>query len=243
VIVHGRNPAKLQAVRDELSKEFPALKFRVAVANAFLGGEESKQSINQFVKGLEDVNLKILVNNVGGLPTTIGPRYKSFEETSFWENDMMLAMNVDFPTQLTCALLPLLVKHQPSLIITLGSLAEYGNPWLSMYSGSKAFLMSWCRALARELKAEGKDVEVLGILTGEVTDCSHNKKPATLVMPDARTYARATVDKVGCGQVVVNGHFFQGFLKAVVDRLPDFIVSSFLTTAMRRMKEEDVKDA
>lgn len=207
MIVHGRNPKKLEAVTNDLSKEFPALNFRTAVADATLLGQESKKQIEQLAKELEDVNLKVLVNNIGGPPSTMVPRFKPLDKTTPSENDDMLAMNVGFPTQLTTTLLPMLVKHQPSLIMTLGSMADYGNPWLSMYSGSKAFLMSWCRALAREMKLEGRDIEVLGLLTGQVTDCAHNKRPATLVMPDARSYARAVVNKVGCGQMVVNGYW------------------------------------
>jgi 17beta-estradiol 17-dehydrogenase / very-long-chain 3-oxoacyl-CoA reductase len=241
VVIHGRNPKKLEALTSELSKDFPALKFQFVVADVTLMGPESKKQIEQIVKDLEDVNLTVLVNNVGGPPSSMVPRYKPLDQTTTSENDDMLAMNVGFPTQLTTALLPSLIKHQPSLIMTLGSMADYGNPWISMYSGSKAFLMSWCRALAREMQLEGRDIEVLGILTGEVTDCAHNKRPATLIMPDARTYARAVIDKVGCGKMVVNGYWVQGILKALVDRLPAPIVTSMLIDAMRRQKRQHEK--
>ena len=237
MIIHGRNPQKLEGVRQELSKEFPALNFRIAVADATLMGRESKEQIERLVEDLEDVNLKVLVNNIGGAPST-GRRYKPFDETSASENEGVLALNVSFPCQLTAAVLPSLIKHQPSLILTVGSMAEYGNPWLSMYGGSKAFNMAWSRGLAREMKAEGRDIEVLGILTGEVTDCSHNKRPANWKMPDARTYARAVVDKVGCGELVVNGYWTQGILKAVVDRLPENIVTPMLIGAMQEQKAE-----
>ena len=238
VVVHGRNLRKLETLTSELSKEFSALKFRSVVADVTLIGQESKKQIEQIVNDLEDVNLTVLVNNVGGTPSSIVPRFKPLDQTTFSENDDTLAMNVGFPTQLTTALLPSLIKHQPSLIITLGSMADYGNPWISIYSGSKAFLLSWCRALAREMKLEGRDIEVLGILTGEVTDCAHNKRPATLRMPDAKSYARAVVDKVGCGEMVVNGYWFQGIMKALVDRLPASVVTTALINAMRQQKRE-----
>jgi 17beta-estradiol 17-dehydrogenase / very-long-chain 3-oxoacyl-CoA reductase len=238
VTVHGRNPQKLEAVTKELSKEFPALNFRIAVADATLIGQESKEQIERLVKDLEDVKLTVLVNNIGGPPSTMVPRYKPFDETTTSDNDDLVALNVSFPAQLTAALLPSLLKHQPSLILTLGSMAEYGNPWLSMYGGAKAFNMAWSRGLAREMKAEGRDIEVLGILTGEVTNCSHNKRPANWKMPDARTYARAVVDKVGCGEIVVNGYWTQGILKALVDRLPENIVTPMLIDVMQKQKVE-----
>ncbi|KAG0648515.1 3-ketoacyl-reductase [Hyphodiscus hymeniophilus] len=242
VVLHGRNRSKLNSSMQDLSTEFPALKFRTVVADAVSTGSSSATQISDIVRELSDIKLKILINNVGGPPSSMVPRYKSFDLTTTKDNDEMLAMNVGFSTQLTAALLPALLKNQPSLVLTMGSMAVYGSPWLSMYSGSKAFLMAWGRGLAREMKAEGRDVEVLGIVTGEVTGCSHNSRPATLIMPDSKVYAKAVLDRVGCGQAVVNGYWSQGILRGIVDLLPEFILTPMFIGAMEKQRAEYAKD-
>ena len=171
MILHGRNPSKLSSIQSGLRKEFPAVEFRIAVADATLLGLDAQARVSAIVHELKGLKLKILINNVGGVPTTVLPRYKTFDETSTKDNDDMLSMNVGFPTQLTAALLPKLLENQPSLIMAFGSMADAGMPYISPYSGCKAFLMAWVRGLRREMLVKGRDVEILGILTGEGESC------------------------------------------------------------------------
>ena len=137
VVVHGRNPQKLVTVRKNLSKDFPALKFRVAVADAMVLGSEARIQIEKIARDLRGVKQKVLINNVGGAPIFTVPRFKSFDQTTSQDNDDMLALNVGFPVQLTAALMPALVENQPSLIITLGSMADYGSPCSSILWSSR----------------------------------------------------------------------------------------------------------
>jgi len=241
VVVHGRNEKKLQGIIDELATEFPDRKFRIAVLDACLEGQKLIDGIRAVVEDLKDINLTVLINNVGGPPPAMKPVWNTFDRISAKDNDDMLSMNLRFPTQLTAALLPDLLKHQPSLIATIGSLTEEGSPYLTMYGGSKAFLMAWCKALAREMQAEGQDVEVLGIRTAEVTNTSSNSKPATWMMPDAKRYASALLDRVGCGQVLINGYWSQALVKAFADTVPDPVFASVLTQAMKREMAKEQK--
>ena len=71
-----------------------------------------------------------------------------------------------------------------------------------------------------------------------VTDCAHNKNPATLIMPDAKTYAKAVLDRVGCGHAVVNGYWSQGVLRSVSNWLPEGVWTKALIDSMERVKGE-----
>jgi hypothetical protein len=81
--------------------------------------------------------------------------------------------------------------------------------------------MSWSRALARELKAEGSGVEVLGALCMTVTNVGFRKVPPTFTQPDTSVFAEATVGRVGCGEYVVWGCLVHGVMNFVVGLLPE----------------------
>lgn len=205
VVLHGRNKVKLDKIIIGLSQDFSSTEFKAVVLDASLSGDALIQGLVKVVSEIKHLNLTVLVNNVGGPPAVAIPAFVTFDKSTTEINNAWIDMNARFPVQLTHLLLPTLLAHQPALIVTLSSMADEGNPWLTMYSGSKAFIMSWCKGLAREMKAEGRDVEVLGIRTAQVTGASQNTKKPTLVMPDAKVYAKAVLDKVGCGMILVNG--------------------------------------
>lgn len=142
-------------------------------------------------------------------------------------------MNAKFPVQLTSVILPLLLHHKnPSLIINIGSLSQIGAPWMSMYSGSKAFNMSWSKSLAMEMQGEGHPVEVLGIIIGVVTSVAHRKRPSTFFMPTSRAMASAALDKVGCGKMEVVGYFPHALQLALFSILPEWLMRKAMTGAL-----------
>jgi 17beta-estradiol 17-dehydrogenase / very-long-chain 3-oxoacyl-CoA reductase len=150
------------------------------------------------------LHLTVLINNVGGHPPKMEPLYKPFADNTDADIEGMLNMNIRFTIYLKRVLLPLLTKNQkPGLIMNIGSMADVGMLWLSMYSGSKAFICSWSAELARELKDEKRGVELLAIVPVRVTGVSFRREAPTLAQPDIRTFARASLQKVGCGCVVV----------------------------------------
>jgi len=222
-----------------LFKEFPDHSFRIVVADAVVPGPELIKQINTLADHVKDLNLTVLINNAGGPPPLAGEHlYDTIEKSTASNKDGWLSLNARFPMQLTSALLPTLLKHQPSLVINVGSMADLGNPWLTVYSGSKAFLMTWSIALAREMSAEKRDVEVIGVETANVTGVGWRQDPATIFMPDAKTYAAAVLDRVGCGragQVVLNGYWSQGLMRAFMLSIPDWLAGIFLTQAMREL--------
>ena len=232
VILHGRNPEKLDRLKTQLQREHQNVQVRTAVLNA---GSATAQQINELVASFDGLNLTILVNNVGG-----GGKIQPLEKNTAEELDFMINVNARFPAQLTKALLPKLSRTDgPTLIMNIGSLGDSGVPYATVYGGSKAFNMAMSSSLAVEVKAEGKNIEVLAIPVGRVTDVSHTKEPASFFTPTARTVARASVNRVGCGRQRVVGYVGHAMQKFVIDLLPSIVSEMLILPTMRDRKEQE----
>jgi 17beta-estradiol 17-dehydrogenase / very-long-chain 3-oxoacyl-CoA reductase len=172
IVLHGRNSTKLHNVRHALQNDYPHLSFRIIIADATKSGSESLKNIKDIVGSLKDLHLTILINNVGTGAKASGAEVADvFVQSSPDDIDALINTNARFPVQFTRAVLPLLLSHGgPALILTMGSMAEMGMPYIGIYAASKSFDITFSRALRGELKLEGKNVEVLGIMTAAVTE-------------------------------------------------------------------------
>lgn len=241
IMLHGRNPKKLEGVRKTLAQEYPKSEIRVVVADVCDSTPMPKR-INAILEVLRDLHLTILVNNVGGPPPGMEPLYKPLDANVDTDIEGLIDMNIRFMAYLTRSVIPLLTKNQrPSLIINTGSFSDAGLPWLSMYSGAKAFVRTWSTSLGRELRADNRDVEVLTIVPATVTDVSFRKEVPTLVQPNIRTFAKASLQKVGCGRYVVAGYWVHDILTAILGLLPENVLSSILVDSIRTEAEKDKK--
>lgn len=211
VVLHGRNSTKLHHVRHELQTEYPHLNFRIILADATQSGPEALKHIHELVEGLKDLHVTVLINNVGTGSKSTGEVIEEFTNSTPEDIDALINVNARFPVQFTRAALPLLLSHGgPALIMMMGSMSDFGMPYMDIYSASKSFDLSFSRALKREMEAEGKDVEVLGIMTGAVTDVGWDRTPKSFFRPESRQFARAALGKVGCGEDVVAAWWTHG---------------------------------
>lgn len=249
VILHGRNPAKLERIIRELKTEYPRLHFEPFVCDA-TDRPSWHAAFAELIPRLRqrNVNLTILVNNVGGTPN---PRARTFLPLRDWtaaEVNAMLDMNVSFPTQVTRALLPILAANKPSLIVNMSSLAAATPlPWLTPYCASKAFNSQFSRALRAEIAAEGladedEGIEVLGITAARVQSASINV-PATLAVPSSRDFVRSVIAKVGCGEDEIMGWWVHSVQVWVASCLSDGLRSWVSRRAIAKEKEQAEKEA
>jgi 17beta-estradiol 17-dehydrogenase / very-long-chain 3-oxoacyl-CoA reductase len=244
IVLHGRNATKLHHVRTELHDEFPHLSFRVIIADASKTGPESLKHIQEIVDSLKDLHVTILINNVGSGAKRNGSVYTEVQDIDAEDIDHLINLNARFPAQFTRAVVPLLLSHGgPALILTMGSMSEFGIPYLSVYSASKCFDMSFSRALRREMMAEGRSVEVLGIMTGEVAGVTHDRSKGTLMRPDSSLFAKAALEKVGCGEDVIGATPIQGIIWAVVSMMPLSLLDRSLATGVREGMNRMAKKA
>lgn len=229
VILHGRNPAKLEGVKSTLTHAFPATKIRLIVMDASL--PVSSSSLQRLVDGIQDVHLSVLINNVGGTGA-LSLDLKTFKDHTHDEVDAMLNLNSRFAIQLTRAIIPLLQRNQPGLIINIGSTASIGIPYLTVYSGAKGFNMSWGKSLLIEAKAEGQNISVLGVIVANVQSAA-NKSDANIFTPTSQVMAKAILDRVGCGKPIVVAYFPHALQVSPLGWLPEVVVQKLLTNAVK----------
>ena len=136
LILIARSTSELEVLATELPGE--ALYFTIDLSEA-----GAAKKVAEFCKNLP---VSILVNNAGyGL-------WGNFEESDIGKQLNMLQLNINAVIELAYYLLPQL-KKQPSYILNVSSTAAYqAVPTLALYAASKAFILSFSRALRIELK-------------------------------------------------------------------------------------------
>ena len=207
-------------MKSKLEKSYPDRRFRTVRIDA---GEETTDSaaFKRVADELKDLNLRILINNVGG-----GGGMASFVPLPNRPSDeiqRIMDINARFPIEITKALLPQLQKNQPSLIMNIGSSSsEFGIPYLGIYAGCKSANKAWSTSLAAEMKAEGLDIEVLFILVSAVST-EYVTRASSLFVPNAKQMATYALDKVGCQKRLVFGYWPHEVQARFFMALPTFV--------------------
>lgn len=201
VLLHGQNREKLAKRASELSAQFPTRKVSIIVRDV-VGLTGDMDGISEEVRAIlkvEGGKLVVLVNNVGGevRPYTVLSDYR-FEEV----NRTIATLNIGFIAQITRVLLPLLETSVGGVVLNISSISAVGMPYISIYTATKGFVDSFTKTLEAECKAERKKVKVLGLRVSQVKTARFDIE-AGLFVPDRRTLASATLNRVGCGRVIV----------------------------------------
>ncbi|MCJ1447847.1 MAG: hypothetical protein MMC23_008359 [Stictis urceolatum] len=228
VVLHGRNQSKLSSVQSSLASSFPLAEVRVAVLDAH---PVTRDGIDGLVSSLKDTPVTVLVNNVGGLPASA--TWRSLQELEHEDVDAVLDINARFPAQLTREMLPLLAS--PALVFNLSSaVARLPSPYLATYSACKAFNSLFSRALAAEVRAEGRDIEVLSLVVGEVaSQWDPSERSFGGGKCSARTLARSALHKVGCGREEVVPYWKHDVMISVAESLPNWLMKRLVLKAAR----------
>ena len=114
VILHGRNEQKLQGVKERLLSQWPARKFEILILDAIAdagNADKMAAALSEF----KDLNIKILINNVGGVAGG-KPSFRKFAEKSPELIDAWIDINLRFATQFTRQVLPTLIANQSALV-------------------------------------------------------------------------------------------------------------------------------
>lgn len=131
-----------------------------------------------------------------------------------------------FPLLLTRALLPQLrsvAQRGPVLVEFVGSLTRRGaTPTLAIYAATKAFLHVLARALDNEERLWGvpSGVRVAYLDVGPVNSAANRLAPS-LTTPSSPAFAKALVDKIGCGKRSYAPYYMHALIGAMGDVLPE----------------------
>ena len=159
VLLHGRNPEKLQKVADELSS--------IGEVESYIADLTDMDAVRSLAKQISDKHetLDVLMNNAGILKSPVA-RTK-------YGIDIRFVVNSFAPCLLTTLLLPLLKKADKGRVINLSSAAQAPvNPHdmqgeggdlstMAAYSQSKLALTMWSFHLAESLGGDGPAVIAL----------------------------------------------------------------------------------
>ncbi|KAK9421219.1 putative 3-ketoacyl-CoA reductase [Seiridium unicorne] len=175
--IKGFNVVLLGHLRDELAEarslilaESPRTEVEIVVLDAT---SASSKETEQALRPLSSLPLTVLVNNVGGFPIK-PPQIRNLVDYTGEELDRSLNINAHFLSQVTRILLPQIC--------------------IVPYSGCKGIIVSFSKALSKEMRAARLLVDVLAIVPGNLQSRSHvvGLMPGT---PTARAYAKIVLDR------------------------------------------------
>lgn len=145
----ARRREKLEETAAKLSKKVKILTFDITDETFF---SEFKSLLS-----FEHPEIKLLINNAGF--GKLGP----FEKSDINDDGKMIRLNCEALTVMTAVCLPFM--NSGSEIINTCSIAAFApNTNMAVYSSTKAYVMSFSKALRAELK--GRKINVLAVCPG-----------------------------------------------------------------------------
>jgi len=149
--VIGRSAAKLSRLQKSAMGKLRILPMDLTV-------QESKERLQQILK-TEKPNIRLLINCAGA------GKIGGFSELSLSDQEMCVRLNCEALTAVTYLCLPYM--HSGARIIQMASAAAFvPQPGFAVYAASKAYVLSFSRALREELRERG--IIITAICPGSV---------------------------------------------------------------------------
>ncbi|WWC62234.1 long-chain 3-oxoacyl-CoA reductase [Kwoniella dejecticola CBS 10117] len=197
VALVGRRKYALDEVAHELESNYN-VKTKSFVVDVASPGSNRDEALSQIGLFAEENDLGVLINNVGA--SHVMP--VSFVETERSEMNQIIETNINWTLLLTHSVLPSMIgrssqRESPrSLITTIGSLSgRIPSPLLATYSGTKAALSTWTKALAVEVESKGVDVELVQAAF-VVSNMSKIRRSSALV-PTPASFVKSALSSIG----------------------------------------------
>ncbi|MGB9664545.1 MAG: SDR family NAD(P)-dependent oxidoreductase [Ignavibacteria bacterium] len=152
LVLVARNRERLNEIESELKRNN-----NIRIKNLVKDLSNPSAPIEIFEELIYDkIDVDILINNAGfGL---LGP----FSEMSLQEQLNMIQVNITSLVHLTGLILPSMIKRGDGKIMNVASTAAFQpGPNMAVYYASKAFVLSFSKALYKELKDNGISVTAL----------------------------------------------------------------------------------
>ncbi|KAG0365228.1 hypothetical protein BC939DRAFT_471188 [Gamsiella multidivaricata] len=188
IVLVSRTESKLRAIAEELEQKY-SVETKHYAMDFTKGSEADYKALEQLLSSIE---VTVLVNNVGTnheIPTPFE------QETDKIIHDI-IEVNVKAAMKLTKIVVPQMVARKNGLIINLGSFAGLvPTPFLSVYSGSKAFLSSWSQAIGAELAPKG--IHVQNVNTYFVVSTMSKIRRASMLIPMPKPYVKSVLGHLG----------------------------------------------
>uniref|UniRef100_A0A8D8XAI5 Hydroxysteroid dehydrogenase-like protein 1 n=1 Tax=Cacopsylla melanoneura TaxID=428564 RepID=A0A8D8XAI5_9HEMI len=209
IVLISRNVDKLNRTADEIRKIAP-VQIKVIEADFTQG----LQVYNHIEKELADLDIGILVNNVGIAP--VHPTFRKLEDTSKEQLYNEVLVNNGAPSQMTRIVLPQMKHKKRGMIVFVGSIISvFECPYFTNYSGTKAFISQFANCIHREINHHNIHTQYL---LPSITDTNLSKgnhvmtklgaSIRTFAYPSASTYACWAIDTLGWCRIAPGYWFF-----------------------------------
>jgi len=224
VLLVGRSPEKLAAVKDECSAMHSKVEIRTHTIDFAKFSKADAKRVTEMLSGLE---VGVLVNNVG--VSYAFPQW--FHELTDDEVDSIMTVNMQSVVWMTRAVLPQMLSRKRGAVINMSSAsARPPNPLLTVYSSTKGFVENFTKSLAIEYKQKGISFQCqspLYVATSIVFPNSSTpvEKRATLSTPTAKTYARYAVARIG-HDTMTSPYWVHEVYMWIQERLPDNLMGA-----------------
>ncbi|XP_062565970.1 inactive hydroxysteroid dehydrogenase-like protein 1 [Armigeres subalbatus] len=152
VMLISRTESKLIKVAAEIAQKYGVETRWIAVD--FASGPHIYHDLRE---KLAPIEIGILVNNVGFLP-----ELGSFAQNT--ESDLLTLINLNIvaTTMLTRLVLPVMKRRRRGIVVNIASSSAYVPiPYMTAYSSSKSFVVSFSLGLSHELRGTGVECQVV----------------------------------------------------------------------------------
>lgn len=152
LILVSRNQEKLEAQAKQLADSYGV---EVSLIALDLMSEGAAQAVYDRVQE-QKKEIQILVNNAGF------DEYGAFTKTDLRREQDMIQLHTTFITQTLKLFLPSMIQNGYGRILNLGSIASYiPCPYDAVYAATKAYVLSFSKAVNAELKGTNVSVTTL----------------------------------------------------------------------------------
>ena len=149
IVVVARSQDKLEELKTEFENKYGT---SVKVLPKDLSLPEAPQEIFSELEK-EHIEVDVLVNNAGFSV------YGMFSQTSWEKESEMIQLNIISLTHLTKLFLEKMLENKSGKILNIASVAGFvASPWLSVYGGTKAYVLNFSEALSNEVRGTGVTV-------------------------------------------------------------------------------------
>lgn len=229
VLLISRTQKKLDEKKEELEAKFSGkgIEIRTLAIDFSKFGGVGNAGVAAVAKAIEDLDVGVLVNNVGA----------SYKFARYWHElddekvEELITLNILSTTWMTKIVLPGMIKKKKGAIVNIASAAgTFTNPLLAQYGAAKSYVLMFSKSLNEELASFGVHVQCQVPMFVATKLASIRR--SSLTVPSPAGYARAGVAAIGYESFVSPYWSHAPYLWLLMN-LPES-VSSYLTMWMHK---------